>query len=452
MISFLIDATIFLAVLGVMILVHEAGHFIMARRFNVKVLEFAFGIGGPTLFSRKKGETLYLVKSIPFGGYVKMLGESSDDMDGEEITPEDRKRSFAAQTPFKRFCIVFAGPFMNIVLALILAPMFYMIGINEPAYLKKQPVVDVLAEDSAAERAGLMKHDLILEINSKPVDTWEDVMITVMLSPEVPLEFKVNRGGELLILDVTPDKDERTKAGDAGILPYSNLVEVKRGYPAQKAGMEDGDRIVAINGQKVIGWSDIPDLIGEHTGGALSVKVLRGDKEMTLPVIPVSDDGRYIIGISPKMETVVARYGPIKAVKMGFIYVIDNFFLIFIVIKKLISGVLSLGSVGGPIMIAQITSAAASLGISHLLKFMALISLNFGVINLLPLPALDGGHIMFSLAEAISRRKLNPKRLDMANQIGFVLLITLMVVITVNDIIRSKAFFFDIFDKIKGLF
>ncbi len=339
--------------LGVLVFVHELGHFLMAKWAGVGVLKFSLGFG-PKLVGKKIGETEYIISMIPLGGYVKLLGESPDD----QLSEDDEKRAFLKQHVLRRIGIVAAGPVFNFLFAIMVFAIVYMIGI--------------------------------------PVLT--------------------------------------TEVGD-----------IQKGSPAFQAGLKGGDIVLAINGEDVSDWGELAGIIVNSEGRELEIKVERNRKieDFRLKAELIRSENifgekvdSYKIGIKASSHTIIERLNPFSALWAGIeqTWYITKITLISIV--KMVEGKLSVKTLGGPILIAQMAGARAQEGIVPFIFFMALLSINLGIINLFPVPLLDGGHLLFFIIELISGREVNVKWREMAQQIGFALLIMLMIFVFYNDIVR----------------
>jgi regulator of sigma E protease len=343
----------FIIVLGLLIFVHEFGHFMFAKLFGVGVEKFSLGFG-PKIIGKKIGETEYLISAFPLGGYVKMVGESPD----AEVSPEDSERSFMGKTPLRRIVIVAAGPVFNLLFAALLFILVYMIGV--PAATTR--IGEVLAGKPAA-LAGLQAQDLVTSINGKTVSRWDEFSSTIADSGGAPLDIVVERTGKRLLFRIIPETNEG-----------KNLFGEKIYYP--------------------------------------------------------------VIGVVAAAEMVTDRYSPGKALVKGCQQTWKIITLTIVSIGKLIERVVPLDSVGGPIMIAKMAGEQASAGGVNFLAFMALLSINLGILNLLPVPILDGGHLFFYFCEFIFRKPVSMKVRDIAQQVGLVLLVSLMVLAFYNDIVR----------------
>ena len=430
----------FIIALGLLIFIHEFGHFIMAKRAGVCVEVFSLGFG-PRIIGFKIGETDYRLSLLPLGGYVKMRGEEPGD-EKEEKDP----RSFAGKGVFARAKIVFCGPLMNCILAFLLMPIVFMIGKPEPAFLQEPPVVTDVRAESPAETAGLIKGDVIVSVDGKGVETWDGVLNKILLSPNEALEFDIEREGQPMTVDVAVGELPEVRGGYVGIEPMlfegaePYVGDVKAGAAAAAAGIVRGDLIVSFGGQKVYDWLDLTRLVNDSGGKETEVTVDRGGELIPMPVTAKYDDkfGRYIIGITKdRMSGItmkVRKYGFVAAIVRGTKENVKLLRLTFDVLKKLFTGKLSFKVIGGPVIIAKASAAAAATGLSNFIYFLAFLSMQLSILNLFPIPVLDGGQLVFLGFEAVLRRPLSAKVRMVAHQVGFVFLISLMLLITINDI------------------
>ena len=341
----------FVILLGVLIFVHELGHFIAAKSLGVRVVTFSLGFG-PRVIGKKFGDTDYRLSALPLGGYVRMTGDDPS----QPPTEQEKPYSFLSQKNWKKIVIVGAGPLFNLFFAIIALWLVFMAGV---------PVLD-------------------------PV-----------------------------------------------------LGELKKGYPAEAAGLLPGDRILSINGTAVDEWESMAEVISKSGGAPLEILIQRDDKEIPVRVIPIYEEGlseiltpqkKYMVGITPSGDYHVVRFGALSAARKGFSETGRLIYLTFLVIGKMFTGEVALNNLGGPILIAKVAGEAARLGLMPYINFMALISINLAILNLLPVPVLDGGHLLFFAIEGIIRRPINLKVKEIALQIGLGLLVLLMIL----------AFYFDI--------
>lgn len=342
-----------IVLLGVLIFAHEMGHFLMAKYFDVGVLKFSLGFGRKIL-GRKIGETEYVLSLIPLGGYVKMLGEA----EGDEISPEDEKRSFLNQNVWKRMAIVFAGPLFNFILAIVIFAVVYMVGVP---VLTNQ--IGVVQQGSAAFEAGIATNDRVLKISGEEIRRWDHLAEKVQKSGGKSLTFVIQRGNDVREIAIVP-------------------------------------RTVKSR-----------NLFGEEIE-------------------------TYKIGVGPSPKTVTERLNPWDACVQSLKQTWFITKMTFISIVKIFEGVLSPKNLGGPILIAQMAGEQVKGGILPFILFMAMLSINLGVLNLLPIPVLDGGHLLFYVIEAIRGKDIGIKWKERAQQIGFILLIMLMIFVVIMDIDR----------------
>lgn len=342
-----------IVVLGILIFVHELGHFIFAKVFKVGVEKFSLGFG-PKLIGKKYGETEYQISAFPLGGYVKMVGEGGN----EEVSEQDLSRSFIAKPPLQRVIIVLAGPVFNLVFAYFAFITVFMIGVPYPT-----SKIGEVIKDKPAVRAGLKKNDVVLAVNNHPVSRWGELTKYIVESGGKPLDLKVKRGAETLLLHVVPE-----------MFTQKNLL-------------------------------------GET---------------VTSP----------IIGIQVSDDFVVQHYGTAEAFSKGSGQTWNVIRLTYVSLAKIISRAIPLDTIGGPVMIAKMAGEQAQAGASNFLAFMALLSINLGVLNLLPIPILDGGHLMFYAWECLFRRPVSMRTREVLQQVGLVLLMGLMILAFYNDFMR----------------
>jgi regulator of sigma E protease len=430
--------------LGVLIFVHEAGHFLLAKLLGVKVLKFSLGFG-PKILGRKFGETEYQLSAVPLGGYVKMLGEEP----GEELEESEKNRAYNYQPVWKRFLIVFSGPFFNLLFAAFIFVLVFLAGVPVPL-----PDIGKMQENSPAAAAGLMTGDRVLQINGKKVDSWQDIYGTLADNPGKALLFGVKRNDRVVEVTVRPEKKaeknifgEEKEGWYIGIEPlvFPVVGEVMKGSRAGEAGLLKGDRILEIEGTALKTWQDMTALIHASPEKPLRFKIQRDGRVMDLTITPKKEtyktpDGEEkaigLIGIKPAGNDFIKRYGLPEAASLGLKRTWDISVLTVLSMVKLIQRVIPSNTIGGPIMIFQMAGEQASQGALNFFTFMAVISINLGVLNLLPIPILDGGHILFLGIEAVRRRPLSENVIMIAQRVGLVLLLSLMAFAFYNDIVR----------------
>ncbi len=426
--------------LGILVFVHELGHFCIAKLCGVKVLKFSLGFG-PRLLAKQWGETEYCLSAIPLGGYVQMLGEGSGEQ-GEEaaLSSAEEARSFAKQPVSRRMAIIAAGPIMNLLLPFLILPAAYLIGVNLPAYLDQPPCVGYVIPDTEASAAGFLREDCIVDIGGTPVGSWTDTGPALINRAGEELVFKIERGGEQHVLSMPADNGALEGLQAIGLLPRQDAVigAVSPQMPAAAAGLQAGDRILAIGERVVSSWYDLRSIIQEVGGDTTAFRVLRNEQVMTFEITPShkSDAGSYLIGIAPLQETLFKRFAFGEAVTAGVDRTLELIDLTLVFIQKLFAGHVSTSNIGGPITVVQIAGQAAQTDMSSILSVLAFLSIQLGILNLLPIPILDGGHLFFNVFELIFRKPLSMRAREIAQQIGLVMLIMLMVLAFYNDIVR----------------
>lgn len=432
-------------VLGILIFVHELGHFLMAKRAGVGVLKFSLGFG-PKLVGVKRGETEYLLSALPLGGYVKMIGEDPTDESPEAADP---RRSFAKKPVGTRALIVLAGPLANFVLPVFIFWAVFMF-VGQSYFL---PVIGSPEADSPAAQAGLKVGDRVQAVNGAPVLRWEEVSEAVQESEGRPLRLSISRGAERL--EVTAEPRARTgrdlfgqevQHWDIGLHPLvpTRIGQVIPGHVAQQAGLKSGDRIRAVNGEPVQEWEQLAKKIHASPGRPVRLTVEREGKPFELEVTPRASkqpSGRGeeevgLIGISPAPESQYRRLDPVSALGAGLTKTFDMSVLIVQGVVKLIQGQIAAETIGGPILIGQMAGEVAQRGLLELLTFTALLSINLAILNLLPVPVLDGGHLLFAVIEWLRGKPVSLRKRELAQQVGIVLLVALMIFATYNDLFR----------------
>ncbi len=423
----------FVFVLGVLIFVHELGHFIAARRIGVRVITFSLGFG-PKVFSFRRGDTEYAISAIPLGGYVKMAGESPDD-------PRSGKDDeFLSKSKWQRFQVLIMGPAMNVLLAIVLMWVVLLQGAQVPAFIDRPPVIGSVASGSPAERAGIQRGDRIVRVSGREVATWEDLSIAIgtKANREVPVELV--RDGQTITLKVTPDPQTKYEVGDIGVFPdvHPSVISVVKGDPADRAGIRPGDVVLAVNGQPMSVSQQLSDAIAAHPGEPITITVRRDGQAVDVVVTPEKRGEKGIIGISIGEELKTIDPGPLEALRMSLQRNYEFSGLIFRTLGGLLTRETSPKQLMGPVAIAQLSGEYAAAGFIALLSLMASISLNLGILNLLPIPVLDGGHIFIMAIEGLARRDLSMKVKEQLLLAGFFLLMILMVTVIYNDLTRIQ--------------
>lgn len=439
----------FLLVLGILVSFHEYGHYLAARWVGVKVLKFSLGFG-PKLVGRQVGDTEYLVSAIPLGGYVKLFGEDG----AETISAAEQRQSFIHQSLPHKMLIVAAGPGFNFLLSYLIFTAMLAFGapIFVPNIEKMAPVVEAIIPGSPAEQAGLKLEDRIIRANDTEVSTLAELYTVVKDRGGRPVTLDVVREESVKTVIVTPKVEIPPEQPDSpqyllGIEDHAPLVGgVIPDTPAMTAGLKKGDRILRIDETPIATWSQMTKLVRQHPGEQLHMTVERGDSTVPITITPQEET---VAGPDGK-EISVGRIG-IKLAGAGTILQTDSLFLApweglkatwnwcQLTVEgliKLIFGEISSKNLGGPLMIASISGEQAQQGLESVAWLIAILSINLGILNLLPIPILDGGHLFFFACEAVLGRPLGERSREMAQQVGIVLLLFLMAYATWNDISR----------------
>jgi len=418
----------FVFALGVIIFVHEAGHLIVAKLFGTRVLTFSLGFG-KRLWGFTRGETEYRVSLVPLGGYVRLGGENPDEV-------SDDPRDFLNKPRWQRILVYLAGPGMNILLSIVLIAGLFMVGIQVPMLQNLEPIVGYVEEGSPAETAGIVPGDHVVRVADEEVDNWEDVQFALMTSPGQPVVLELDRAGERLRVTVTPRKVEKYEFGEAGLAPryLPRVTQVFKDSPAAAADFRVGDEIRSVGGRPISDSAGFVKVVQESAGRSIEVTVLRDAERVTLSVVPEGSTGEGRIGIG---LGVLQRYGPVRAVIESVRYNINVASQTFAVLGKIFSGSLGARSISGPIEIAAMSGAAVRSGFRNLIYLMGLISISIAILNLLPIPVLDGGQIFILLIESARRRDLSLKFKERVQQVGFYAIIMLMVVVLYFDLVKN---------------
>ena len=438
--DFLISLVSVAFVLGIMILVHEFGHYAAAKIFGVRVEVFSIGFG-KRLLGFRRGDTDYRIAAIPLGGYVKMSGENF--MESRTGAPYE----FMSHPRWQRFIIAFAGPFMNIALAVVLLTAVFMVRYEHPIYLDKPAVIGWVLENSPAAKAGIEPGDRIVHIDGLDNPTWEDVIPKVGLSANQPLNITIERDGQQLKKTITPQPSGPEQFGTPGWLPDqpNTITELEPNMPAAQAGMKVGDNIVALDGQPTRSLPAMIHILQENKSKPIEVTAVRDGQEMKFTLTPKLDklengEERYRIGM--KSEPVHVDKLPFakaltKSVEQNKKYSL----LILDLVKKMAQRKVSMKQVEGPISIARASGEAAQQqGWTPLLLLMSAISLNLGIFNLFPFPILDGGMILMLAIESLRGKDISLAVKERVYQVAFVLLVLFAALVIFNDISKLPAF------------
>lgn len=450
MTNFLLSLVTFIIAISILIAVHEFGHYWVARRMGVKVLRFSIGFGKP-LWSRvgkDEDRIEYVISALPLGGYVKML----DEREGE-VAEHEVHRAFNRQAVAKRFAIVSAGPLFNLAFAVFAYWLMFMHGI--PGL---KPVLGAVPADTPAAVAGLHEGNVIVEIDGTPVTSWGEVLETVLPQALLrePVELLVEEDGvrtrHTLRLDHLEAGAEQTRLPELiGFQPYRPVVrpvvdKVVAGSVAERAGLRPGDLLTHVAGQPVPEWRDLVEAISRHPGERIAVELERAGAPQTLELIPeaVQLDDRVVgrIGISPLIPPLPAemivelRYGPWLGLQQALGHTWDNSVVTLQMMGQMIAGRVSMENLSGPITIASYARSSAMAGVAEFLRFLAVVSLSLGVLNLLPIPVLDGGHLAFYVVELIKGSPVSERTEMVGQRIGLALILAMMALALYNDLAR----------------
>ena len=434
MIEFIQNAGIAFIVLGIIIVIHELGHFLVAKFFKIKVETFSVGFG-PRIIGFRYGETDYRISGFPLGGYVKMAGENP----GEAVTGASNE--FSSKPKWQRFLVAAAGPAMNIALAIGLLAALFMHGTEVPEFAEGEAVVGNVVAQSPANAAGVQAGDHIVSIDGKERPNWEEVEARVMTNAGQPIPVIVNRNGSVIEISLTPEKQGKNDAGYAGMQPQvraTNVIgHVNPGSPAEAAGLKLDDEIIAVAGidLKASGRS-VAEIIQNVSEASLPLTILRDGATQEVSVKPTFEGGRRMIGVGFAIPTILVKEDLGGALARSIDKNVEYGTLIFQVLGKLVRRDMSMKAVDGPIMIMKQTSEFYNLGFGPLLQLMAMISLNLGLINLLPIPILDGGVMLLLTVEGIMGQEMSMNFKERIAQVSFVFLLTFMVFVLYNDVVK----------------
>ncbi len=448
--GFLWNLGAFLLALGILIAVHEFGHFWVARRCGVYVERFSIGFGKAIWQRKGKDGTEYTLAMIPLGGYVKMLDERV-----EAVPEHQRHMAFNNKKLWQRSAIVAAGPFANFVFAVFAYWVVYLIGV--PAV---KPVIGEVAPQSIAAQGGIAPGMELKSISGIETPDWESVnmamishigdkqMAVTLTEPHTNVDVKRT----LNLTDWSYDPERENVLTTLGLTPYTPAItlvisQLVDNGAAINAGFQLNDKIIAVDGEPIKQWQTFADLVRENPGKTLNVEVLRDNAPLTLALTPaIKDlkDGSKVgyVGIAPKVDAwpedyrINLQFGPLESVAKATEKTWQLVTLTFDMVTKLVTGDVAIKNLSGPISIAKGAGMTADFGLVYFLGFLALISVNLGIVNLLPLPVLDGGHLMFFAIEAVTRRPVSEKIQDIGYRVGSAILVALMAIALFNDFTR----------------
>ncbi len=428
----------FLFVLGVLVFVHELGHFLVARFHGVRVHTFSLGFG-PRLFSFRRGDTEYCISVIPLGGYVKLAGENALEEEASGSTDPLASDQFMAKSKWVRFQVYVAGPVMNILLAIVVGAVVLSRGADVPIYRSGPPVIGSVEEGKPAAAAGLRAGDLVVSVDGVPMSTWDEFEMAVVPKAGRELTLIANRQGERVSVRVTPVATGSYEMGDLGIGPVlrPQITQVNPGSPAEQAGLERGDVLLAVNGARNLTQDEIVERLRASADTPLTLTVERAGASRDTTVVPRGPQGAAMIGVGISGYE-VRRIDPsvVEAMKLSVRQNWETTRLIGKTLGGLLTRETPVRQLMGPVGIAQLSGSAAEMGWVALLNLMAMISLNLGLLNLMPVPVLDGGHIAILAVEGLARRDLSIRMKERILVAGATVMVLLMVTVIYNDIAR----------------
>jgi regulator of sigma E protease len=436
----------FIVAIALLVFVHEFGHFIVARRLGIRVDKFSIGFGPALLSWRSRDrEVEYVIAAIPLGGYVKMLGENPDEQ-GEEVkaalSPEERQRAFDVQPVWKRASVSVAGPLFNFLFAILAFMVVGWVG----QYVTP-PVVGVVSPASVAEQAGIVAGDRIVSINGHGIHSWTQLEERLKDEVNSDVHLGVQRGGTLSQMSVHIPASAKepllvnVSGSLLGISPGMHVMvdSVLPDSPSAKAGLRSGDLINQVDGEAMHTVRDFVDVVRSHGGKRMVLNIERKGINLVVPIVPekTEDDIGRIgarMAAEPLSPPVLYRMGPLEGVRYGFVRTWDMTLLTLDVMGKMLTAAISPENLGGPIAIAQLAGRTAELGFASFCAFLALISVNLGVLNLMPIPILDGGHLAYLAVEKLRGRPLSMKTMERTQMVGLALIIMLMIFAFYNDL------------------
>ncbi|MFQ5790138.1 MAG: RIP metalloprotease RseP [Acidobacteriota bacterium] len=424
----------FVFVLGVLVFIHELGHFLTAKWIGVKVHVFSLGFP-PKLIGRRWGETEYRIGLVPLGGYVKMAGDNPADASGN-------LEEFFSRTKLERVAILAMGPVMNLALAVGILTVLFMVGIERPAGLEDPPVVRFVPQGSPAAQAGIRAGDRLVAVDDRPLENWRQALDLFVIHANQTLRLTLERDGQSLATDLKVEARGQEEMGYVGLFPavQPEVVSLSEGFPAQEAGLQEGDLIIKLDGEPVFSNPQLIEAIQRKDGRAVTVTILRQGRQHDYVITPTRDNDSYRLGITLPSPVVIQQIAnPFEALGAAVAECARFSQLTFVTLGRMIRGLASIRQMSGPISIARISGETARRGPRSLFYFMAVVSLSLGILNFLPIPILDGGHIAIIFVEGLARRDFSLRVKERILQVGLVLILLLMVTVIYIDLSKIES-------------
>jgi regulator of sigma E protease len=441
MADFTTTVAAFLFVLGVIIFVHEFGHFAVAKAFGMRVFIFSFGFG-KRLFGFRRGDTDYRVCLVPLGGYVKLEGEEDDYLseDTADRAVAGDGRDFLARPRWQRFLVYIAGPTMNAALTIGVLTSFYMVGFAVDATIYDPPIVGTVIAGSPAAAAGIQPGDEILRIDGKHIASWEDAQFEIIIRPDATFPLRLQRAGveKTVQVHASSEEQDKVKLGKLGVTPLIRVGQVNEGWPAARAGIKPDDGVLQIGDTPVTSWGDLVTAVQSSEGKTLALKIWRHGKLLDLQVTPRDAGAGPQIGVVNKL--VMKKFGPWRSFVEASHWTWNMTSQTIAVVHRLVVGKLSPKTMMGPLGIAQKSGEEAKKGPENLMYLVAIISLQVGILNLFPVTPLDGGHMLILALEGAMRRDFSMRIKVWIINAGAVAIMALLVLVIYADLSRTSFF------------